>query len=163
MKRKQYNISIVLIFVIIIIAVTIIAIIKLNKKDIDSNDNKNENIVGKEEKIEEIKFNVRDEGFVDWDEVEVIKEIPEYTGKGKLKQQSAEENTAVVIYTGVNYEDAKEYYDNVLKAGFIDEGEDFSLVYGTAIATIATNNSNYKYRITYNEITRELIIRGTDE
>lgn len=163
MKRKQYNILIVLSLVIIIIVVTIIAIIKLNKKDIDSNDNKDEIIVDKEEKIEEIEFNARDEGFIDWDGIKAIKEIPEYTGKGKLKQQSVEENTAVVIYTGVSYEDAEEYYDNILKAEFIDEGEDFSLVYGTAIATITTNNSDYKYRITYNEITRELIIRGTKE
>ncbi len=163
MKRKQYNILIVLILVIIIIAVTIIAIIKLNKKDIDSNNNNNEIIVDKEEKIEEIEFNARDEGFIDWNEIKAIKEIPEYTGKGNLKQQSVEENTAVVIYTGVSYEDAEEYYYNILKAEFIDEGEEFPLVYGTAIATITTNNSDYKYRITYNEITRELIIRGTNE
>ncbi len=151
MKHKQIKIPIALILLIIFIT-TLIIVFKP----------KEEQPKEQAEPQGVTNFAVRGEDFKDWDKIVTIKEFPEYTGKGNLRQQSAEGNTALVLYTGVKYEDAKAYFDTIINAGFKSETSDFSLVYGSATAIVKAENSNYQYSVTYNEITSELSIKGTD-
>ncbi len=154
MQKKQIKIPIVLIFfIVIIIVISLLIIFSCNKNKNNDNDNENSKVTD---------FNARKENFEEWNNVVAINEIPEYKGKGNLKQQTSSGNTAVVIYTGVNYEDAKIYYETILQSGFISENGNFSLIYGIATDNLIKNKSNYKYRITYNEDLSELSIKGTD-
>lgn len=150
MQKKQIRIPIGLVFLIIVIVVVLMIIF-------NNDNNKNDD----NSKVTD--FSVRDENFAKWNDVVAINEFPEYKGKGNLKQQTSTGNTGVVIYTGVNYKEAKEYYEEILEKGFTSENGNFSLVYGIATDNLIRNDSNYKYRITYNEDLNELSIKGTNK